>query len=338
MICQACGKQIGPLRRIVDRQFCCAAHRRQSEVSLDRSLADIDDLTDEPWPLAARARRSRSTSTSAQTASALVLVILGIGVLAALSFSGSGGASRPLAISPSTIPASTGNWFHSVGESIGRIIGSRTPATLTDDFHSGITGWIAARARSAEGARDAFSGSGWSMTADGLKPGRLRIWSRSTQLADYQLDFVGEINRKSLDWAYRALDAGNFYGTKLTILRSGPGPNAGLIRFVKLNGREMDRVELPVPLSLATNEPYRVRVSVVGDRFVTSVNGQVISSWSDQRLQHGGVGFFSDEGESATLKWVSVSDRDSLLGRVVAYFSLIRMPLLEAGNWGVSGN
>ncbi len=132
-----------------------------------------------------------------------------------------------------------------------------------------------------------------------------------------------------MSWAYRALDSGNYYGTKLTILKPGPGPNAGLVRYIMLNGREMDRVQLPLPISIAAGEPYRVRVKVSGDHFMTSVNGQVISAWSDQRLHRGGVGFFNEEGESSTLKWVSLSERDSLLGKVVAYFSLLRMPMLE---------
>jgi hypothetical protein len=130
-----------------------------------------------------------------------------------------------------------------------------------------------------------------------------------------------------MGWAYRALDGGNYYGTKLTILKGGPGPNTSLTRYVRLNGRDYDRVHLPLPLHLKAGEPYRVRVYVKADRFVTFVNGQVISSWSDRRLNRGGVGFFSDEGESATVKWVSLAERDSLLGRVVAYFSLIRLPL-----------
>jgi hypothetical protein len=67
-------------------------------------------------------------------------------------------------------------------------------------------------------------------------------------------------------------------------------------------------------------------VSVRDGRFLTSVNGQLISSWMDNRLSRGGVGFFSEDGESALLKWVSVSERDSFLGRIVSHFSLITFP------------
>jgi hypothetical protein len=56
------------------------------------------------------------------------------------------------------------------------------------------------------------------------------------------------------------------------------------------------------------------------------VNGQLISSWTDNRISRGGVGFFAEEGESALLKWVNVSERDSFLGRIASHFSLITFP------------
>jgi hypothetical protein len=209
---------------------------------------------------------------------------------------------------------------------VGRTLRNSAPATLRDDFHSGLNEWVAASSRSGSKMKD--SGSDWKFSAEGLKPGRLRIWKRSTALANYEFDFVGQIDRKSMGWAYRALDSGNYYGTKLTILRPGTGINAGLVRYVVMNGREQERASLPIPVNLTPGASYRVRVNVLGDRFVTTLNGQVISSWSDRRLRRGGVGFFNDDGES-TVSWVSLSERDSLLGRVVAYFSLIRIPLPE---------
>lgn len=44
--CQYCGKEIGPLRLLRDKAFCCAAHRRrfQDRVSLDLDQADVAGL------------------------------------------------------------------------------------------------------------------------------------------------------------------------------------------------------------------------------------------------------------------------------------------------------
>lgn len=202
------------------------------------------------------------------------------------------------------------------GQLLGNLIQSKTAGTLRDDFHTGLSGW--------EGLRSI--GSDWKVDAGVVRPASLRLWKPSTSLSNYELEFLGQINQKSMDWAFRAADLHNYYGTKLVMTRPGPLPNAGLVRFVVLDGRERERVELPLPLTLERGVDYKVRVSVRGNRFLTSVNGQLISSWMDNRISRGGVGFFSEEGESSELKWVSVSERDSFLARIASHFSLITLP------------
>jgi hypothetical protein len=93
-----------------------------------------------------------------------------------------------------------------------------------------------------------------------------------------------------------------------------------------VNGHEWERVQMSLPLTLERGGNYRVRVTVQDDHFVTFVNGQAISTWNDKRLRHGGVGFFADDEDAQRVSWVSVSERDSLLGRMLAHFSLIVMP------------
>ena len=66
-----------------------------------------------------------------------------------------------------------------------------------------------------------------------------------------------------------------------------------------------------------------IRVSVRGGRFLTWVNGQLVSSWTDARLTTGGIGFFAESGESSAIRWVSVTERDSMLGRFLSYFSIL---------------
>jgi len=75
-----------------------------------------------------------------------------------------------------------------------------------------------------------------------------------------------------------------------------------------------------------TRRQLQVRVSVQDDRFITYLNGQVISSWSDKRLHRGGVGFFSEDDDPQKVDWVSLSERDSFLGKVLAHFSFFVMP------------
>jgi hypothetical protein len=199
---------------------------------------------------------------------------------------------------------------------LGNLVRSGTYSTSREDFRAGLSDW--------QGA--GFTGN-WVREHGYVKPvGGVRIWDRSASLSNYEFEFMGQIQHRSLDWAFRATDPRNYYATKLTMGRPGPLPNAGLVRFIVLDGRERERVELPLPLTLESGVDYRVRVSVRGNRFLTSVNGQLVSSWTDARLTRGGVGFFSDDGEAALLKWVSVSERDSFVGRIVSHFSLLTVP------------
>ena len=217
----------------------------------------------------------------------------------------------------STLPnASPHPGTSAVGQFIGNLIQRKSSETLRDDFHAGLSAW--------EGLRSLHSD--WNVGAGAVRPTSLRLWTPSTSLSNYEFEFLGQIDRKSMDWAFRAADLHNYYATKLVIARPGALPNAGLVRFVILDGRERERVELPLPLTLERGVDYKVRVSVRGNRFLTSVNGQLISSWIDSRISRGGVGFFSEQGESSTLKWVSVSERDSFLGRMASHFSLITFP------------
>ena len=201
---------------------------------------------------------------------------------------------------------------------------SQAPITLHDDFGQGLKDWTTVAMRNYPKVDDpkGLVGGG----ANVVRPGSLRLWNRSASLQNYQMEFKWVLEKKSLSWAFRASDAKNYYATKIMITKPGPLPNAGLARYVMMNGREWDRVQLPIPVTLERGGNYKVRVSVQDDHFITYLNGQVISSWSDKRLRRGGVGFFSDEDDPQKVDWVSLSERDSFLGKVLAHFSMIVMP------------
>jgi len=226
-------------------------------------------------------------------------------------------AGRPVSPEPSAgIHPSQGGF----GRLISSLIETKGSGTLREDFRSGFGNW--------EGLRSI--GSDWNVGRGEVRPATLLLWKPSTSLSNYELEFMGQIERKSMDWAFRAADLHNYYATKLVMTRPGSLPNAGLIRYIVLDGRERERVELPLPLTIEPGVDYRVRVSVRGNHFLTSVNGQLVSSWTDNLLSRGGVGFFSESGESALLKWVTLSERDSVLARIVSHFSLITFPTAPA--------
>ncbi len=195
-------------------------------------------------------------------------------------------------------------------------IGSTGTATLRTDFHAGLTDWVGGVSANS----DWFESNGY------VRPGRLRLWRQSSGLSDYDLEFQAQVERKGMSWAFRAPDVRNYYSTSLRLAHGSDSPNAGLVRSVILDGREAERMELPLPISLLANTDYRIHVSVRGARFLTSINGQLVSSWTDSRISSGGVGFFAAAGEAAGIRWVAVSERDSLLGRIMSHFSLLLAP------------
>jgi hypothetical protein len=308
--CLYCRKKVGALRKLRDRHFCSNDHRKKYSKSA-RALREAEDLygfadtQSTTW----RAVTAVQPEEKAERKSGIVVVLM----LAVSQLPKNAAAPRAISPLPDTNLHPNQGGF---GQLLGNLIQSKTSGTLRDDFHTGLSGWEGLRSISSD----------WSLDAGVVRPTSLRLWKPSTSLSNYELEFLGQIDHKSMDWAFRAADLHNYYGTKLVMTRPGPLPNAGLVRFVVLDGRERERVELPLPLTLERGVDYKVRVSVRGNRFLTSVNGQLISSWMDTRISRGGVGFFSEDGESSVLKWVSVSERDSFLARIASHFSLITVP------------
>jgi hypothetical protein len=312
MGCLYCRKNVSPIRRLKDQHFCCDDHRKKATAKSARALREVEDLYgfDDAQLLTkdeAKSERRSGLGTNIFVGASVVILLLALAQMRT-------NAPTPKSISP--LPDNPHNNSGGLGQTIGNLIQNQTSGTLREDFHSGFSNW--------DGLKSI--GSDWSVEAGQVRPASLRLWKPSTSLSNYELEFLGQINRKSMDWAFRAADLHNYYATKLVITRRGPLPNAGLVRFIVLDGRERERVELPLPLTLESGVDYRVRVSVRGNRFLTSVNGQLISSWMDSRISRGGVGFFSEDGESSMLKWVSVSERDSFLARIASHFSLITVP------------
>ncbi len=322
MLCFLCGKKIGLLRTLVDQQYCCAEHRREARLASAQALREEEEI--ELWTVSKSRQKAavRYGGSAGQTASLAAFLTVGALLIAAVMLPGPGGGggsgSSPRA---SLDPALERGWFQRVGDGIGEMVRSRAPVTLHQDFTRGWQGWTTAALHRVDDPRRAEDPRLVSAAAPVL-----RIWSRSTAMQNYQMEFSAAIEKRSLSWAFRAADGKNYYATKLMITKPGPLPNAGLVRYVMMDGREWDRVALPLPLTLARGETYRVRVTVQDDRFVTYLNGQVISSWSDKRLRRGGIGFFDDVDDPQKIAWVNLSERDSLIGRMLAHFSLFVLP------------
>ena len=311
---------------MVDREFCSKVHRKLASQSPDQIAKEIDctadyDLT-ELWTVEKEnARQAQSGGVGQAIGVFVVLALMAVVAIGMASGAGGSGSNRQLlpGLNP-TASTSNSTWSGSL-KSIWK---SHSQVTLNDDFSHGITDWVGGRGSKRD----------WSLDPSGYRPGKLKIWNRSTSLADYDMEFLGQIEQKSLGWAFRAVDLKNYYGSKLVLAGRGQGggPNAGIVRFITVDGHEQERTQSSLPITLERGVPYRVRLSVEGSRFVTTVNGQVVSSWSDSRIRRGGVGFFSEDGEVSTVRWVSLTERDSMLGRILSHFSFIQSPWAGAGD------
>jgi len=324
MLCFLCGKKIGLGRRLVDQQYCCAAHRKEAKLASAQAFREEDEL--EHWSVARSKDKkkgaARPAATSGQTASIFAFLTVGGLLVAALLLPGPGpGASFPqVALDPSIKRSLPSRAWDAVGE----VVRSQAPVTLHHEFRSGLADWVTVTAHAMPSSDDRDASGAYRSALS--RPVSLRLWNRSSSLQNYQMEFQGQLEGRSLSWAFRAANGNNYYATKLVIARPGADHNAGLVRYSVVDGRQSASVRLPLPLSLQRGADYRVRMTVQGDRFITYLNGQVISTWTDNVLKRGGVGFFEDKSDPQNVAWISVSERDSFMGRMLAYFSLFVIP------------
>src|SRR5262249_47994154 len=108
-------------------------------------------------------------------------------------------------------------------------------------------------------------------------------------------------------------------------------------RYPVFNGTKGKRVQIPIPIMMHNNTPYRVALDVKGTRFRAFIEDQEIDSWNDDRLRAGGVGFFSETGEHARVYWMRVSHNTDWLGRLCGMIAG-GAKQNEAGLWNPEGD
>jgi hypothetical protein len=205
----------------------------------------------------------------------------------------------------------------------------RAAVALDEDFRSGLDDW----------ASPGDASTDWSFDATGfVRPGPLAIYKPSMGLTDYQMQFLGMIDKKAMSWVVRAADFQNFYVVKLVVLKAGPLPSIGFTRYAVVNGKADSRVDTVVPVDAREDMLYRVRMDVKDNDFSLSVQGQQIDAWSEPRLTRGGIGFFSARGEESRLRWIQVTHQYDMLGRLCAYLAPYNFSSTGNGITSTSGS
>jgi hypothetical protein len=150
---------------------------------------------------------------------------------------------------------------------------------------------------------------GWITDWAGDSPGQARgrhitMYRPSLTLSDYRIEFQARIESKSIGWVFRAVNPNNYYVMK--IQQSGPG-RLELAKYLVINGSQRLFSTVQLPADIHADALLSIRVDARGPRFVTSVQGQPVDTWTDDQLKSGGVGFLNDRGERAHVQSVQIS-------------------------------
>jgi len=210
MRCLHCRKKIGVVRRWVDRQFCCADHRRKASHAYSaREARDLEldpqDAFEDAWLVTAHPPPKKSASFGPGTG--ILLVVVSVVLVLFLP----GGEQRP------TAPQSYMPRVGSLGDTLSRAIPGHGNLSLREEFRADLRNW--------QGDFGSTMRDGWAKTGRSMQIGKLRLWKPTLALADYNLQFETEIEQKAVSWAFRATDRENYYATKIHV--SGVGNGSG---------------------------------------------------------------------------------------------------------------
>jgi len=313
MRCLVCGKGIGPVRRLFDRKYCCDRHRRTARKLSARALRDAEDTEEleEPWLITAVPRntdRDQSLGAGFSPVSGLLLIVVIILVVFV--------APSSNRVSPTAAPQPRPFPF---ADQLEDLLRGAPASEFSEDFRTGLADWTEPLETKGTGSRE------WSWTATYARPSGLRLWRPTLEMTNYQLEFQGQIEEGAMSWAFRASDIENYYATKVILGSVGANRRAEIARYSMVDGERAGRVTLPLPFRIETGVPYQVLVRVKADRFSTTINGQVVDTWQDDRHTYGGIGFFSDPGERSLINWVRIANGPGLLDRLLS-FSLLVTP------------
>lgn len=151
----------------------------------------------------------------------------------------------------------------------------------------------------------------WASDQTGSSRGRqLSLYRPSMPMADYRLEFSGQIGSKSLGWVFRAKDTRNYYVGKLET--SGGAAPLRITRFAVVGGVEgahFQRTLAHLP------GPWKVRQEARGSKFTIYLQNQIVEDWQDDRLKTGGVGFLNERTERGQVESVQISFLKGGVGR-----------------------
>jgi hypothetical protein len=314
MVCRYCQKPISITHRLVDSEFCCKQHRNAFTARSARALREMGEFT---YSVADVLRdtdefavpKKKQPAGTRSTATVLGLAALTIAGLVVMEKFGIGGAPT----AKKNGEAQQGTVSRLVGMVVDRIPKNTSGGLQIEDrFQAGLRNWLPAPGSGM---------SGWRIDNGLMRPGGLRIWDESRNLADYSFQFEGRVESRSLGWVVRAPNHNNYYAAKLSIPERGGNARPEIIRFSVIQGQESRRQHFPIPVLLEKGEFYEYEVRAVGDRILTIIGGRVVDQWRDARFRTGGVGFFSERGDKSSIRWAKLQEGESIADKLRSYLT-----------------
>ncbi len=120
---------------------------------------------------------------------------------------------------------------------------------------------------------------------------------------DYRLDFAAIASKGGVGWAVRAADGDNYYAFRVERV----GRKLQFRRYPVIDGVPQKAEEIVAPVTGADlTDGVRVSARVTGAQISTFVNGNGVDYFREERLSSGGVGFFTEGRDEASLSYYSV--------------------------------
>jgi len=130
------------------------------------------------------------------------------------------------------------------------------------------------------------------------------------------MDFDFDLDWPSLGWVVRAGGRDAYCAFKLQQTGTQESPRYQLIRYPVVGGQPDEKQHIEVDITGDYRQAGRNRISVRirGNRVATFLNGRSVDFWTDKVLGKGGIGFWSDNGDSAQIQRVAVYGNEDFWG------------------------
>ena len=148
----------------------------------------------------------------------------------------------------------------------------------------------------------------WHMDVAGVRTGSMALYMPTLDLVDYELEFLGRIDAKTINWVVRAAGLDQHIRCTLTLQ---PGNQLEFSRAIIKGGIAEETVVSPTRVQGKKRSAVTIRTIVSGDSFAVEVDGTTVDTWIEERLPSGGVGFVGVADDRARLYWVKVSSSQS---------------------------